>query len=108
MRTIQRNAQIDPPTDLSSEIADKAFEILCKEWSNERPVRMITVTATNLVNAESVSEQINLFDDGVDEKREKNGKREIAVDKIREKFGLTSIVKASIINNDIGISKDKR
>ena len=108
LRTIQRNAQIDPPTDLSSEIADKAFEILCKEWSNERPVRMITVTATNLVNAESVSEQINLFDDGVDEKREKNGKREIAVDKIREKFGLTSIVKASIINNDIGISKDKR
>lgn len=105
LRTIQRNAIIDPPTDISAEIAARAFEILCKEWSSERPVRMITVTATNLIRKENVYEQIDLFGEGNSSKREKDGKREIAVDEIRKKFGIESITRASIIDNDLGIGQ---
>ena len=103
LRTIQRNAIIDPPTDISSVIASHAFEILCKEWSIERPIRMITVTVTNLVKNNSVSEQIDMFGAEIERKREKDGKREMAVDAIREKFGLDSILRGSIIDNDLGI-----
>ena len=35
----------------------------------------------------------------------KNGKREIAVDEIRERFGDFSIMKADVIESDIGIYK---
>ena len=88
-------------------IRKKSFEILCKEWSSERPVRMITVTATNLIRKENVFEQIDLFGEDDSSKREKNGKREIAIDEIRKKFGIESITRASIIDNDLGIGQKR-
>ena len=107
LRTIQRNASTPSPTDISDEIADVAYKILCREWSEERPIRMITVTATNLVRSDTVYEQMDFFGAVNEEKRKKSGKREIAVDKIRQKFGSESIVRASIIENDIGIYTKK-
>lgn len=107
LRSIQRNSTLDSPTDISGEIADAAYKILCREWKEERPIRMITVTATNLVRSDSVHEQLGFFDSEKKGKREKNGKREIAVDEIRRKFGTDSIVRASIIENDIGIYSKK-
>ncbi|MBQ9070423.1 MAG: DNA polymerase IV [Clostridia bacterium] len=103
LRTIQRNAPQNPPTDISSEIAETAFKILCKEWSEDKPIRMITVTATNLLRSDTFAEQINMFGDENDKKRKKNGKREIAVDEIRQKFGTDSIIRAAVIDSDIGI-----
>lgn len=108
LRTIQRNAPTASATDISDEIADVAYKILCREWSEDRPVRMITVTATNLVRSDSVFEQIDFFGSKNEEKRNKSGKREIAVDKIRQKFGTESIVRASVIENDIGIYTKKQ
>lgn len=103
LRTIQRNAPQNPPTDISSEIAETAFKILCKEWNEEKPIRMITVTATNLVHKNALAEQMDMFGAEQEEKREKSGKREIAVDEIRKKFGTDSILRASIIESDMGI-----
>ena len=109
LRTIQRNATQDPPTDISSEIADTAFRILCKEWSADKPIRMITVTATNLVRKEGLAEQIDMFGQANDKKREKSGKRENALDEIRKKFGTDSIVRAAVIDSDIGMyDKNKK
>lgn len=109
LRTIQRNAPQNPPTDISSEIADTAFRILCKEWSADKPIRMITVTATNLVRKEGLAEQIDMFGQANDKKREKSGKRENALDEIRKKFGTDSIVRAAVIDSDIGMyDKNKK
>ncbi len=109
LRTIQRNAPQDPPTDISSEIADTAFRILCKEWSADKPIRMITVTATNLVRKAGLAEQIDMFGEANDKKREKSGKRENALDEIRQKFGTDSIVRAAVIDSDIGMyDKNKK
>lgn len=109
LRTIQRNAPQNPPTDIASEIADTAFKILCREWSADKPIRMITVTATNLVQKEGLAEQIDMFGSEREEKRKKSGKREIAVDEIRKKFGTESILRASIIESDMGIyDKNKK
>ncbi len=109
LHTIQRNAPQDPPTDISDEIADTAYKILCREWSAEKPIRMITVTATNLVKADMLAEQIDFF--GFEEKtkkREKSGKREVVLDEIRRKFGTDSIQRASVISSDLGIYKPKK
>lgn len=105
LRTIQRNAPLDSPSDISGEIADAAYKILCREWPDGKPVRMLTVTAANLVKSSTVAEQIDMFGEQKHERREKNGKREKAVDEIREKFGTFSIMSASVIESDIGIYK---
>lgn len=107
LRSIQRNAPQNPPSDISSEIADTAYRLLCKEWKAEKPIKMITVTAVNLVNADTVSEQIDMFGDNNDNERRKLETKEATVDKIRERFGMNSILKASVMDNDLGINKKR-
>ena len=103
LRSIQRQRQQSPPTDISEEIARTAFAILKDEWSAGKPVRTLTVTAGNLIKDDSYAPQISLFDNVVDESREKSKKKENAVDKIRQKYGNDSIIKGAIIDTDLGI-----
>ncbi len=101
LHSIQRQRPQNPPTDIAREIADTAYSILLDEWDEGKPVRMITVAATNLIK--DVTEQIGLFDEINEVTREKNKKREDAVDKIRQKYGNSSILNGAVIDSDLGI-----
>jgi DNA polymerase-4 len=107
LKTIQRQRAQNPPTDISREIANTAYDLLCDEWSDGVPIRMITVTVANLISQEGISEQLDFFGNENSEIREKGKKIENAVDKIRQKFGGEAIVHGAIIDSDIGIY-DKR
>lgn len=103
LRSIQRQRSIRPPTDISREIAALAYEVLLDEWSEGKPIRMITVTATNLVRSDMSFEQIDMFAQENSVVRDKSKKREETVDKIRQKYGKTSILTGSVMNSDIGV-----
>jgi DNA polymerase-4 len=99
LRTVQRQKPLEVPTDLSREIAKTAFELIRDEWNEGKPIRTITVTALNLINAEGSAIQISIFDTN----SEKDHKREKAVDIIKQKFGNSSITSGAAIGSDIGI-----
>ena len=103
LRTVQRQRPHNPPTDIAREIALLAYEILDDFWSADKPIRQLTVTAQNLVSADSVSDQIDFFDTNSSERRDKEKKREETVEKIRQKYGIGSIVSGAIMSSDIGI-----
>jgi DNA polymerase-4 len=110
LHSIQRQRSQNPPSDIAREIADTAYKILLDEWSDTRPIRMITVTASNLVHPEDLAEQIDMFAPTVNEDREKLKKREETIDKIRQKYGSESIINGAVIDSDIGLyhSKNKK
>ncbi len=108
LRSIQRQKPQNPPTDISSEIAKTAYEILIEGWSSEKPVRMITVAATNLLRRDMLVDQISFFDNTGKTLREKSKKRETAVDKIRQKYGSDAILRGAVIDSDIGIYDSKK
>ena len=103
LKTIQRRRQLSKPTDIAREISALAMQIFLDEWRLGRPIRMLTVTVLNLTPRDALSEQIDIFTLDGDEEREKVKRREETIDKIRSKFGKTSILSASYIKNDIGI-----
>jgi DNA polymerase-4 len=103
LRTIQRQRPQSPPSDIGSEIAESAFEILKSEWSIGKPIRMLTVAAVNLVSANSLSEQISLFDNVYEKDRDKKRKSEKTIDKIRQKYGDGAIIKGAVLDTDLGI-----
>ena len=107
LRTIQRQRPQDPPTDIAKEIAATAYEILLDEWTSGKPIRMITVHASNLVKRDMLAQQISIFDDSGMKQREKNGKVENAIDKIRQKYGNESILNGAVFESDIGIYDKK-
>lgn len=103
-QTITRQKTLEIPTCLAKELAAVSLELIRQEWNLRKPIRMITITGTNLVDAQNTGEQLTLFS-GVQQikKREKQEKLETAVDAVREKFGHGSIRAAGILNNDLGI-----
>lgn len=108
LNVIQRQKPQTPPTDITKEISATAFNILSDVWSDGKPIRMITVAAANLIRRENASEQISFFDSKININRKKSEKRDIAIDKIRQKYGDASIVNGAIIDSDIGIYHKKQ
>ena len=102
LRSIQRQSPLRAPTDSSRQIAECAYAILEREWDGKMPIRMLTVTATGLIESSSAV-QLDIFTSNND--YEETSKRDNAVDKIRQKFGNDAIVNASVIKTDIGIYK---
>ena len=103
LKSIQRRRQLQRPTDIAREISALAMRIFFDEWKLGKPIRMLTVTVLNLTPADAISEQIDIFALDGDADRDRAKKREETIDKIRSKFGKTSILSASYIKNNIGI-----
>jgi len=108
LRTIQRQCPQNPPTDISKEIAKTAFELLKGTWSEDKPIRMLTVCATGLLKSETSKMQLSFFDDNNEEQRKKYKNRENALDKIRQKYGAESILNGAILESDIGVYENKQ
>ena len=108
LKTIQRQRQLKNASDIAKEISNLAYEILCDEWGEAIPIRMLTVTVTGLVEASSAYTQLDLFSNGEDLPRDKDKKREETVDKIRRKFGSDAISSGALYDTDIGVGVKKR
>ena len=104
LKSIQRQKKLVNPTYLASEIVESAMNIIKESWTIGKPIRMLTITAQNLVASDHSGDQLNLFVNPNTGKNKKSEKLELAMDKIRDKYGLHSIQAGSIYNNDLGIS----
>ena len=108
LRSIQRQRTLREHTDITREIADVAYAILCDEWVENKPIRMLTVSVSGLIESSSSFVQMDLFDDVDEGVRERERKREETVDEIRARFGEAAISTGAIINSDIGVGNKKR
>lgn len=103
LKCFSRQKAISPATDLAREIGACAMEILSASYPAGNPVRMLTVTAMNLLRTETVNEQIGFFDEDREEKRERTARLETAVDEIRARYGYASLTSGAVLHNDMGI-----
>lgn len=102
LRSISRQRSLDPPTAVGRELAEVAMAIALAEWGVGKPIRMLTVTAMNLLSGEDGS-QLGLFDDERDRRHARNERLETAVDGIRGRFGAGAVFRGAVLGNDLGI-----
>ena len=107
LNVIQRQRGLSRPSDIAHDISDLAYKILLDEWKEQRPIRMLTVTAQNLTRNEFYVDQINMFGEDDSAKREKDKKQEEMVDRIRQKYGREAITNGAILSTDIGLKNKK-
>ena len=93
-QSISKQKALPHPTDLSRELFAAVMELVEQCWRYSDPVRMMTITVTNLVESDC-AEQLSLFDTSRPH-REKLEKLETAVDGVRSRFGK------GIIQQEIG------
>ena len=118
-RDTSRQKRFDTPTNISTDIRERALAIIREMRRDPSPIRQITVTAIDLTDkAGEASEQLSFFgglsgsepgssaDPSSGASSTDPGKTlelEEAMDEIRKKFGKSSISFARVIDNDIGI-----
>ena len=93
----QRQRQLKTPTHLQRDIERIAMELIRENWDMGKPVRLLSVTAYDLVDEgeePEVVEQLSLFDMPGQQDSAENPNQEAienTVDEIRKKFGKGSI-----------------
>ena len=95
-QTITRQGPLPLPTNLARELTTGAAALVEKHWIVGKPIRMLTVTALNLVSEWDAVEQLDLFQPDRSAQREKLEHLERAVDHIRAKYGSDAILLGSV------------
>ncbi len=109
--TISRQMQLPGATDLARDLYDYGLDLVLDNWTPGRPIRLITLTAINLLESgDEDSVQLSIFDDAADQIKadEKEAALEQTLDEIRKKMGRHAVVSGNLIGNDLGIIIDEQ
>lgn len=105
LKNISRQKTLSVPTNLAKELEETALELIQKHWKIGKPIRMLGIQTSSLVEEGGEHLQLTLFAEET-VKHEKQQKVEEALDQIRKKFGKGAVTKASILQNDIGLGAE--
>lgn len=90
--------RLSVPTCLTDDLAKTAFELLKARYSFSRPLRAIGVRGSDVVGM-NTGIQTSLLSDPI--RQEHREKIEGCVDQLRQRFGMDSIRRASLLHADI-------
>ncbi len=95
-------APLEIPTQSSATIAKASFDLFCRSYVWQHEIRSITVRAINLID-ESVPLQCDMFLDFAQAERSES--LDIAIEKIRQRFGK-HIIKNAVLCQNIKLSEN--
>ncbi len=104
LKTVSKQMTLASPTCFANDITDASMALFKSLWHFGAPVRALTVTATHLYHENAILSQMSFFTEEKDQKKEKTERLELALDALKQRFGETSVKRALVIGNDIGIS----
>lgn len=105
LKTITRQCNIEPSTNLGRVIANTALSLVENNWDFKMPIRMLTVTAMNL-SQQYRGVQLSLFDTEpaqAETSADKLERLETSVDALKQRFGRNIISFASTKENELGL-----
>ncbi len=92
LTTLQRQRKLDRPTYLAKEIAGIAMDLLESNWKvGTSPIRALTVTVSDLTDADGYPLQYSLIPSETERRSEKQEKVELAMDHLRGRYGKNII-----------------
>ena len=92
LTTLQRQKKLEQPTYLAKEISAVAMELLESHWKiGASPIRALTVTVGDLCDADGYPLQYSLLPSDPEQQSEKQEKVELAMDRLRNRFGKNII-----------------
>ncbi len=86
---------LDRSTNITDEVYGIVLQLFNQLW-NKQPIRLLSVQTSKA--SDDNYEQFDFFDNG---KHEKLRELDSAIDKIRDKYGDSSIVRASLVNANV-------
>lgn len=90
-KVIQRQRALPRPTYLQRELIQVSMALITEHWNMNAPIRLLSVTGTDLVPADEPTEQISFFQQDDQADHEKLERLEDAMASIRKKYGRSVI-----------------
>lgn len=92
-RNRSRQVTLERPTNSTRALIETSMALLHAHWQMDKPVRLLSVTAANLLPENQSCEQLSLFDaaDAM-QRRDRQHKLDQTVDELRRRFGNQSVV----------------
>lgn len=104
-KTITRQCRLEKPTALTRAIYETALDLIGRHWSFRSPIRMLTITAQQLIRSEDERTQISMFtEEKTDAKLEK---LENSIDNLRRRFGNSSVTFGRLVGNQEKENEDE-
>ena len=94
--SVSHQTILNAPTDNGRDLYQTACDLFDTLW-NGSPIRLLGIRTSKLKDPDEPY-QLSLFDMEKEEKSEKQKRMDKTIDEIKEKFGPSSIVKASLLN----------
>ncbi len=95
-KVISRQTTLSTATQSTKEIYEEILALLYKNWKSTSPVRMFTVTVSNLVKEGEEMQQLSFFKEEK-ESNQKQEKLEQAMDDLRNRFGEEAVTFGSLV-----------
>lgn len=102
-QTITRQEQLNNPTQLRAELFEAGMNLLNKCWDSNRAIRMLTVTAHQLLPSEQAYFQTDWFHPEAEEQQQKRARLEETIDRVRSKYGHAALDVGTLLQNDLGL-----
>lgn len=107
-KRMNRQMQLDSPTNITEEIYEAACLLFNGLWDKKTPLRQLGVHTSKV--QETAARQYSIFDS---EKTDKLEKLDKAVDQVRGKYGEDAIFRASFLKGNVshmsgGLNKERR
>lgn len=99
-KTVTRSQTVVNPLNSQSEIFQVAFLLFSKHWNGD-PIRLLGITAQQLLDKKNAFKQLDLFNYKKDEKKYELTK---IVDQLRDRFGEEALLKGS----QLAVNKEDR
>lgn len=96
--------RLERPTDTTNEVYEISRRLLRELWKDKRPLRLLSVSLTNLSRA-GEGEQLTLFGEEDDAEAEKQAKIDRAVDALRSKFGADIIQRGTVMGSGLHVAR---
>ena len=87
-KNISRQKTLNHSSNLTEDLIIASMELILENWNLYDPIRMITITATNLIGEDE--EQMSFFG-SLDTQNQKRERLERTMDDVRKKFGFSAV-----------------
>ena len=96
-KVVSRQMKMEPPTALTRSLFEGSLSLLGALWKKDAPIRMLTVTAANLMDADApVYEQMDLLTPAKSP-NPKQALLEKAIDEVRARYGKGAVSISTVI-----------
>ena len=97
--------QLSSPIDTTKAVYETAKKLLDEMWRNHRPLRLMSITLSNLSKDKSASVQMSLFGEMESLNNERDEKLDKTLDSIRSKYGSSIVQRGTVMKSGLNVAR---